>query len=379
MGTQAKLKVATVFSGIGAFEFALKRLNVNHEILFACDNGNRSIDINVSNELEKIRKLKTLNEKLVYENSLYAAKTVKRNFVQDSYTANYGDKTNAFFQDVRLLDGLFFRNKVDVFVGGSPCQSFSVIGAREGLNDTRGTLFYDYVRLLTEIKPKVFIFENVFGLFNHDKGNTWQIIKKVFDNSGYFYKFKILNAKDYGIPQSRRRLFLVGFLNKREFENFEFPKEEKLKHTVQDFLIDNVKEGHFKHSQKGGIEFQKIKGKPDEKLFLSQKLINYVFSPGTKNFYHPNSKIDLAIARAILSTQGNTHRATVNNYITTDGRVRALDPRESLRLMGFTDDFKIVVSKAQSYKQSGNSIVVDVLMKLIESILEAKWKEKRQN
>jgi DNA (cytosine-5)-methyltransferase 1 len=379
LSTQVKLKVATVFSGIGAFEFALKRLNINHEIVFACDNGNRNIDINVSNELEKIRKLATIKEKLVYENALYESNTVKRNFVQDSYMANYKITNNAFFQDVRLLDGLFFRNKVDVFVGGSPCQSFSVIGSREGLNDTRGTLFYDYVRLLTEIKPKVFIFENVFGLFNHDKGNTWQIIKKVFDDSGYFYKFKILNAKDYGIPQSRRRLFLIGFLNKKEFEYFEFPLEKKLNRTMQNFLIDNVKDGYFKHSQKGEIVYQRINGKPNEKLYLSQKLINYVFSPGTKNFYHPNSKIDLPIARAILSTQGNTHRATVNNYITTEGRVRALDPRESLRLMGFTDEFKIVVSKAQSYKQSGNSIVVDVLMNLIESILEAKWKEKKQN
>ena len=102
--------------------------------------------------------------------------------------------------------------------------------------------------------------------------------------------------------------------------------------------------------------------------FLSEKLVKYVMSPGTKNFYHEDSQIDLPIARAILSTQGNTHRASVNNYVTTNGKIRALEPRESLRLMGFPDDFKIVVSRAQSYKQSGNSIVVDVLMNLLKSI-----------
>ena len=361
--------MASVFSGIGSFEFALKRLGIEHEILFACDNGNRNILINVDLELNKIRKLKDLKSKITYENTLYEEQTSKKNFVQESYLSNYKIKDNVFYQDIRLLDGSDFYKKIDIFVGGSPCQSFSVIGAREGLNDTRGTLFYDYARLLIEIKPRVFIFENVFGLFNHDKGNTWNIIKSVFDSTGYYYKYKILNSKNYGIPQSRRRLFVVGFLNKNDFLEFEFPNEIPLVYTMQSFLIDNVKIGNFNFDSRGEIRITPKKAVPNKNLYLSEKLKKYVFSPGTKNFYHPNSKIDLEIARAILSTQGNTHRATVNNYVTSEDGVRALDPRESLRLMGFTDDFNIVVSKSQSYKQSGNSIVVDVLMKLVQSIL----------
>jgi DNA (cytosine-5)-methyltransferase 1 len=367
--TQGKLRVASVFSGIGSFEFALKRLGIDHEILFACDNGNRNIEIDAEVELKKIKKLKDLKSKLSYENTLYEKLTSKKNFVQESYLSNYKITQNVFYQDIRLLDGSDFHKKIDIFVGGSPCQSFSVIGAREGLNDTRGTLFYDYARLLNEIKPRVFIFENVFGLFNHDKGNTWNIIKSVFDSTGYYYKFKILNSKNYGVPQSRRRLFVVGFLDKKDFLSFEFPDELPLVLKVQNFLVDNVKIGNVKYDSNGALKITPSKALPDKKLYLSEKLLKYVFSPGTKNFYHPNSKIDLEIARAILSTQGNTHRATVNNYVTSKDGVRALDPRESLRLMGFTDDFKIVVSKSQSYKQSGNSIVVDVLMGLIKSIL----------
>ncbi|HHX68591.1 MAG TPA: DNA cytosine methyltransferase, partial [Gallicola sp.] len=104
---------------------------------------------------------------------------------------------------------------------------------------------------------------------------------------------------------------------------------------------------------------------------LSQKLINYVTSPGTKNFMHKDAKMDLPIARALLATMGNTHRASVNNYVTTDGKIRALTVRETHRLMGFPDDYEIIVSKAQAYKQSGNSIVVDVLIHLLEEIMKA--------
>ena len=146
---------------------------------------------------------------------------------------------------------------------------------------------------------------------------------------------------------------------------------------MQDFLLDNCAEGNFKINRKGNIVLEP--GGQIVTKFLSDKLVKYVMSPGTKNFYHEDSEIDLPVARAILSTQGNSHRASVNNYVTTNGKIRALEPRESLRLMGFPDTFKIVVSRAQSYKQSGNSIVVDVLMHLINSINEAlgdkKWKE----
>lgn len=364
-----KLKLGTAFSGIGAIEQALKRLNIDHDILFACDNGDINLDIDTEKEFNKIKKLKTTKDKLLYSNSLYEKLSKKTNFVKESYLANYKVADNNFFYNVKLLDGRDFKGKIDLFVGGSPCQSFSIAGRRGGFEDTRGTLFYEYVRLVKEIQPKVFIYENVYGVITHDKGKTWETMKNVFSELGYSYKWQILDAKDYGIPQGRRRLFVVGFKNKTTCKKFKFPKPIKLKFTMQDFLLDNCKDGNFKCNANGDIVLKK--GGEKVNKYLSEKLVKYVLSPGTKNFYHEDAQVDLPIARAILSTQGNTHRASVNNYVTTDKKLRALEPRESLRLMGFPDDFKITVSRAQSYKQSGNSIVVDVLMAIYKEIQKA--------
>lgn len=370
------IKLATVFSGIGAIEQALKRMNLNHKIVFSCDNGNIELNINYEKELNKIKKMNTTLEKKEYVESLYKSLSRKTNFVKLAYNANYKTENNLFFEDIKLLDGEDFKYKIDLLVGGSPCQSFSVIGSRGGLDDARGTLFYDYARLIKEIQPKVFIYENVYGVLTHDKGKTWEIMKKIFNTLGYYYKYEILNSKDYGIPQSRRRLYVIGFKNKNSYSNFKFPKPIFLNYTMQDFLQDTVKEGNLFNENGKLIIKEKIGEKIEEKYFLSEKLKKYVLSPGTKNFYHKNAEINLPIARALLSTQGNTHRSSVNNYVTTNGRIRALTPRETYRLMGFPDDYKIVVSKAQALKQSGNSIVVDVLIHIMKEINKVvKWNE----
>lgn len=366
------LKLGTVFSGIGAIEQALKRMNIKHEVEFACDNGDIEIDVDYQNELKKIKKMRSTIEKREYANNLYEVNSKKNNFVEQSYKANYKINNDNFFYDVKLLDGTDFKGKIDLFVGGSPCQSFSVIGSRGGFEDARGTLFYEYARLVNEIQPKVFIYENVFGVLTHDKGNTWKVMQNIFDELGYHYKWEILNAKDYGIPQSRKRLYVVGFKNKEDLDKFEFPKPKKLTYTLQDFLIENTKDGNLINAD-GKLKISEKCGEEvEQKYFLSDKLKKYVLSPGTKNFMHPEAEIDLKIARALLSTQGNTHRASVNNYVTTNGKIRALTVRETHRLMGFPDDYNIVVSKAQAYKQSGNSIVVDVLIAILNNIYGGK-------
>ena len=374
------LKLATVFSGIGAIEQALKRLNIEHEIIFACDNGDILINVDTDKELLKIKRMSSSREKRDYVYNLYKENSRKTNFVEISYKGNYTIKNDNFFYDIKLLDGCDFRGNVDLLVGGSPCQSFSIAGARGGFEDTRGTLFYEYVRLVKEIQPEVFIYENVYGVLTHDKGKTWETMQNVFNELGYSFKWEILDARNYGIPQGRRRLFVVGFKNKEYFNKFQFPKPIKLNFTMQDFLLDNCADGNFKYDSSGNIYL--LDGGEVITKHLSQKLINYVMSPGTKKFYHEDAQIDLPIARAILSTQGNTHRASVNNYVTTNGNIRALEPRESLRLMGFPDDFIINVSRSQSYKQSGNSIVVDVLMAIVKEIQNAmeqlSWKELNQ-
>lgn len=365
------IKLGTVFSGIGAIEQAFLRLEEPHEILFACDNGERDINIDYTQEFTKVKQLSTVSEKRQYVDELYREKSKQINFVQRSYLANYNVSEEKFFQDVILFDGKDFTNCLDLFVGGSPCQSFSIAGARGGFEDTRGTLFYEYCRLVKEIQPRVFIYENVYGVLTHDKGKTWETMQNVFSELGYHFSWQILDARDYGIPQGRRRLFVVGFKDFDKFQKFKFPEKEQLNYTMQDFLEENLGEGGLQSINGKLTKVSDIKGEPDKRYYLSEKLEKYVLSPGTKKFMHYDAKTDLPIARALVKNMGNSYRASVNNYVHTHGKLRALTMREVHRLMGYPDSYKIVVSKAQAYKQAGNSIVVDVIMNVLKNILIA--------
>lgn len=374
------INVGTVFSGIGSPEQALERLNVPHKVLFACDNGERLIDVDYPLEMKRIKQLSSPKEKREYVDNLYMSMTRQTNYVQQSYLANYKVEDDNFYQDVILLDGTDYRDKVDLFVGGSPCQSFSIAGARGGFEDTRGTLFFEYCRLVKEIQPEVFIYENVYGVLTHDKGKTWATMQNVFSELGYYYKFDILDARDYGIPQGRRRLFVVGFKDEAAYNRFSFPDKIKLDTcplpTMQSMLEENMAEGCMQSVNGILRKIDDKKGEPDERYYLSQKLVDYVLAPGTKNFMHYDAKTDLPIARALVKNMGNTYRASVNNYVHTNtqkgqGRLRHLTMREVHRLMGYPDSYKIVVSKAQAYRQAGNSIVVDVMINIEKQIIKA--------
>lgn len=177
-----------------------------------------------------------------------------RNKVKQSYMANYELDEEHFHWNVAFLDGRQYKDEVDLFVGGSPCQSFSLVGKQRGLEDTRGTLFYEYARLIDEIKPKVFIYENVRAVTSHDGGKTWEKMQQVFSELGYTFDWKILNAKDYGIPQNRERLFVVGFRNDLKLEReFTFPEPIELEKKMKDFLMENAPGGYF--LPKKGVEF----------------------------------------------------------------------------------------------------------------------------
>lgn len=366
------LKLATVFSGIGAIEFALKRLNIDYEVVFACDNGERDVDIDRVNEFERIKTLQTIQEKKEYVENLYKNKTRKINYMQKSYEENYSKEMQDgyFFQDICLLDGRDFKDCVDLFVGGSPCQSFSSVGFQGGLDDPRGNLFFEYARLVNEIQPKVFIYENVRNLQKHNKGETWKIVEETFSSLGYKISSEVLNSADFGIPQNRRRLFVVGIKKNLEF-NFSNLTKKDLGFTLQDFLIDNAKEGNFFYNESGEITIKKDPGEISPRYELTPGVLNYVLQGGTKNFYQ-KPELDLKVARTLLKTMGNHHRAGIDNYITVDkdaNRYRQLTEREAHRLMGFTDDYKIVVSRNMAYQQAGNSIVVDVLMNIVRELM----------
>lgn len=378
------LRLGTLFSGIGAVEQALIRMNIKHEIVFACDNGDIDIDIDLDEEKKKIFKMTSKKEKKEYVDRLYSSKSRKQNYVKQSYIANYKIKEEDFHLDIRLLDGRDYKNKIDLLVGGSPCQSFSSVGFRGGLEDVRGTLFYEYARIIQEVQPKVFIYENVRGLTTHDNGNTWKKMKKVFTNTLHYNisEPQVLNAADYGIPQNRRRLFVIGIRKDLTAKEFVYPKElgiENLKFYMQDILEDNCKYEengkNFTYSKKNGnIILKKVPGEVDKKYTLTPKVRDYVLKSGTKGF-KTSTQIDMKIARTLLRTMTQHHRAGVDNYITIsendkEKEIRSLTERECLRLMGFPDSFKIVVSTQQMMKQAGNSIVVDVMMAIIREIYE---------
>lgn len=347
-----KLRLATVFSGIGAIEHALVRLGKSYEIVLACDPDT---------------------------------------FCKKTYLANFPLKEGVWVNYIQDVDGKKYKD-VDLLVGGSPCQSFSLVGKRCGFSDERGNLFFEFVRVLKEMKPKYFIFENVKGILSHDSGKTFEEIQKHLRLAGYDIKFQIMNAKDYGIPQNRERLFVVG---SRGINTFVFPQKQMLTVTMHDLLEDNPDSKYFLPEK--GIKFvldeknlkkcytqingnvalcqkrnQQFNWHGDfvdmEKYYLSERVKQYVLATGTKNFY-TKAETDLDIARPLLSTMAKMHRAGVDNYITRGTRLRKLTPRECLRLMGFLDSFKIPVSDTQAYKQAGNSIVVDVLISILKGLL----------
>lgn len=358
----------------------------------------------------ELRKIEDHAEKKKYVDNLYRGKE-KSNFVKQSYFANYDITDEKFHWNVSFIDGTQYTDKVDLFVGGSPCQSFSMVGKQRGLGDTRGTLFYEYARLVKEIQPKVFIYENVKAVLSNDGGKTWNTMSQIFDDLGYKWKLMVLNSKDYGVAQNRERIFVVGFRNDLELDKpFEEPEKVELSKKMKDYLLDNVSGKYYLNSK--GVAFvtddknlqkkwtqidgdiqlcqkknQQFNWHGDfvfveenknmdktihdlEKYFLSEKVEKYVLSSGTKNFYS-KPKIDLEVARPLLTTMHKMHRAGVDNYVTTEGRIRKLTPRECLRLMGFCDSFKIVVSDTQIYQQAGNSIVVDVLIAIVNKVIQS--------
>ena len=216
------IRLGTLFSGIGAIEQALLRMEEEHVNVFACDNGEIELKMlpdDLQEEFDVLKKipryritdeqknrlaelveieqqeiervaalvanLPTIAEKQHYVEQLYRDHSRGRNYVKESYLANYEIGENDFHLDVHFLDGTDYHNQVDLMVGGSPCQSFSTNGKRGGFADTRGTLFHEYARIIGEVQPKCFIFENVKGLLLHDDGATWAIIRNTFQELNY--------------------------------------------------------------------------------------------------------------------------------------------------------------------------------------------------
>lgn len=363
------IRIATVFSGIGSPEHALKKIGLKHKLIFACDNGERELKL-TKEEIEKKIKDMTETEKKYYIDNLYD-KTGKENFMQHSYTANYKLNNDDFHQDIRFLNGNNYKNQVDLFVGGSPCQSFSISGKRLGFEDTRGTLFYEFARLVKEIQPKVFIYENVPGMLNHDGGKTWEVISNVFDQLNYKWRMFKLCAKDFGIPQNRTRIYVVAFRNDLNIlPPADIPKK-KLDKKLKDFLEKNVDYKYY-HGEKG---FNWIT-KP---LSLKKRVSINADIARTQAANQQFNWCGDMIFEKYNANKNYPKEVYIGKYMGEKGVARKLTPRECLRLMGYTDDFKIVVPDQQMYRQSGNSIVVNVLEAIIKEILKTDVFKERNN
>lgn len=399
------LLVGTDFSGLGSPEQALKRLNVDHKVVFACD---------------------------------------KDKYVKQSYLAN--NETEIFYDDITTRD----QSKTpycDLYCFGFPCQAFSLAGNRKGFEDTRGTLFFNSLSYIKEKQPRVFIAENVKGLLSHDKvkgskskhGRTFGVIRDSLaltingqhnlyaydDCVNYHLYYMVLNSKNYGIPQNRERIFLIGFKNQ---VNFKFPKKQQLKLILADLLEHDVDEKYyltdemfdkfvFKSNSKNiGYINQDTQasqvfttdglsptlcsgthGYANGYIMISEntkKGYAYAYTHDSINLQNPNSKtrrgrVGKQIANT-LDTQcnigvliqlsdNNCHSSeriyTKTGYYLYNKRIRRLTPNEVFRLFGYNDDFfikcKEINSDTQLYKQGGNSIVVDTLVYLLSEVMKA--------
>ena len=264
---------------------------------------------------------------------------------QVTYEANYGDKPNGDITKVDEKDIPSF----DILLAGFPCQPFSQAGLKQGLADTRGTLFFDVARIVNYHRPKVVFLENVKGFRNHDGGRTFQVIKTVLENMGYSVYSKVLNARDFGVPQNRERIYIIGFLGGIDYE-FPTPpytsvklgdileKKVDSKYTLSDALWEGHQRRKREHIEKGnGFGYSMFNHDSKYTSTISAR------------YYKDGSEI-------LVEQKGKNPRK--------------LTPREAARLQGFPDTFKLASSDTQMYKQFGNSVAVPVIQALAKSILK---------
>ena len=286
---------------------------------------------------------------------------------QKTYAANFGEAPEGDITQEstkRLIPDGF-----DILCAGFPCQAFSIAGRREGFEDTRGTLFFDVADIIRRKQPKAIFLENVKGLINHDKGRTLKVILATLrEDLGYYVpEPKVMNARDFGVPQNRERIFIVGFREDLGISEFDYPKPSGVPVAFED-----VKET-APVSAKYYLSTQYLK-----------TLVSHKQRHATKgNGFGYEIIPDDAVANAIVVGGMGRERNLVYDFRITDytpvtkikGEVnregiRKMTPREWARLQGFPDDFKIVVADASAYKQFGNSVAVPAIRATAEKIVE---------
>jgi len=288
-------------------------------------------------------------------------------YSKQTYQANFGEVP---FGDItKVATKNYIPDDFDVLCAGFPCQAFSIAGKRGGFEDTRGTLFFDVAEIIKKKQPKAIFLENVKGLRNHDKGKTLTTILNVLRNDlGYFVpEPHIINAKDFGVPQNRERIFIVGFHPDKNISEFTYPKptkesvsfenvkEEKevsVKYYLSTTYMETLRKHKARHESKGnGFGYEII---PDDGIANAVvcggmgRERNLVYDDRLTNF------------KPVTKIQGDVNREGI----------RKMTPREWARLQGFPDNFKIVVSDVQAYKQFGNSVAVPAIQATAKKIID---------
>ena len=264
---------------------------------------------------------------------------------RNAYSSNFYDTPQG---DITALESSEIPDH-DILLAGFPCQPFSIIGQMKGFDDTRGTLFFDIARILEAKAPRAFVLENVKLLVGHNQGRTLSRIIETLRDLGYECDYKVLNALDFGLPQKRERVFIVGVKNPKG--NFEWPIGNKPMRPLKDILESDVSEKffaspHIKARRKAQVRKTKLPAEP--------------------SIWHENKGGNVGVHPFSCALRAGASY----NYLLVNGE-RRLTPREMLRLQGFPDDFKIVCNDSQTRKQAGNSLPVPVASRVINSVFRS--------
>jgi DNA (cytosine-5)-methyltransferase 1 len=277
-------------------------------------------------------------------------------YAQQTYEANFGEKPSG---DIRKIEA----NEIpahDILCAGFPCQAFSVSGKQRGFEDSRGTLFFEIARIVDYHKPKIIFLENVANLKKHSDGQTISSMISILEDMGYNVFHEVLNASDFGVPQSRNRIYFLAFRNDLGVEQFKFPKGDKIMVALEDILLPDEKTVDFIIDR----EDMKIKD-----IEITEKQLKPI-RIGTINKGGQGDRIYSPKGHAItLSAYGGGSGAKTGAYL-INGKVRKLAPEECRAVQGFPDWYKIVVSNSQAWKQFGNSVAVPVLRSIISKVIE---------
>lgn len=305
-------KVASLFAGIGGIDLAFQ---------------NAGFKIEWANEIDS-----------------KACKTYSKNFNHE-----------IICDDIKNLKTDYL-SKIDILTGGFPCQAFSIAGYQKGFADDRGSLIFELLRIVKDLRPRVLFLENVKNLKSHQKGETLRHIINLIENLGYEVKYEVMNTCEYSnIPQNRERLYIVCFKNKNDFSRFEFPSKIENRLSIQDILEKNVNENFYYNKTK---YYQLLKQEMKNKNTCYQWRRQYVRE--NKNNLCPT-------LTANMGTGGH------NVPLVLDDDIRKLTPRECARLQGFPDSFELPKDLPNSvlYKQMGNSVSVPIVEKIAKNILIA--------